>query len=38
VQKGIVSDFETLLAELQEKNIFLNRDLILAARSFLDLN
>jgi len=37
-QKGIISDFEAVLAELQQKNIFLSRELNLAAQSFLDLN
>ena len=37
-QKGIISDFEAVLAELQQKNIFLSRELSLAAQSFLDLN
>lgn len=37
-QKGIISDFDAVLAELALKNIFLSRDLNLAAKSFLDLN
>lgn len=36
-QKGIISDFEAVLAELQQKNIFLSRELSLAAQIFLDL-
>ena len=36
-QKGIISDFEAVLTELQQKNIFLGRDLNLAAKDFLDL-
>ena len=38
VQKGLISDFDAVLAELQQKNIFLSRELSLAAQSFLDLN
>ena len=37
-QKGIISDFEAVLTALQQKNIFLGRDLNLAAKGFLDLN
>lgn len=37
-QKGIISDFEAVLADLQQKNIFLSRELSLATQSFLDLN
>jgi len=37
-QKGIIADFDAVLTELQQKNIFLSRDLSLAARSFLNLN
>lgn len=37
-QKGFISDFEAVLAELQQKNIFLSRELSLAAQSFFDLN
>ena len=37
-QKGIISDFDAVLVELQQKNIFLSRELSLAAQSFLDLN
>lgn len=37
-QKGIISDFEAVLTALQQKNIFLSRDLNLAAKGFLDLN
>lgn len=37
-QKGIISDFESVITELQQKNIFLNRELNLAARNFLDFN
>lgn len=36
-QKGFISDFEAVLTELQQKNIFISRDLNLAAKSFLDL-
>ena len=37
-QKGIISDFESVITDLQQKNIYLSRELNLAARSFLDLN
>lgn len=37
-QKGFIADLESVLAELQQKNIFLSRELSLAAQSFLDLN
>lgn len=37
-QQGIITDFEAILTELQRKNIFLSRDLNLAARDFLGLN
>ncbi|MDZ7293038.1 MAG: DUF3368 domain-containing protein [candidate division KSB1 bacterium] len=37
-QKGIISDFEAVLTALQQKNIFLSRDLNLAAKSLLDRN
>jgi len=37
-QKGIISDFDAVLTELQQKNIFISRDLNLEARSFLDHN
>lgn len=37
-QKGIISDFDAVLTALQQKNIFLSRDLNLAAKDFLDLN
>lgn len=37
-QKGIISDFESVITELQQKNIFLSRELNLAARTFLGLN
>ncbi len=36
-QKRIIADFDAVLTELQQKNIFLSRDLDLAAKSFLDL-
>lgn len=35
-QKSIIADFDAVLTELQQKSIFLSRDLSLAARSFLD--
>jgi len=35
--KGIISNLETLLSELQDKNIFLNRELSITAREFLEL-
>lgn len=34
-QKGIIADFDAVLTELQQKNIFISRDLNLAARGFL---
>jgi predicted nucleic acid-binding protein len=37
-QKGIISDFDAILFKLQQKNIFLSRELNLAARNFLNLN
>lgn len=37
-QKGFISDFDSVISELQQKNIFLNQELNLPARSFLDLN
>ena len=37
-QKGYISDIDSVITELQQKNIFLNRELSLAAKSFLDLN
>lgn len=37
-QKGIISDFDAVLAALAQKNIFLSRDLNLGAKSFLDPN
>ena len=37
-QKGIISDFDAVLTTLQQKNIFLSRDLNLAAKDFLGLN
>lgn len=36
-QKGIISDLEAILTALQQKNIFLSRDLNLAAKDFLAL-
>jgi predicted nucleic acid-binding protein len=35
-QKGLIADFDSVLNELQQKNIFLSRELNLAARRFLD--
>lgn len=35
-QVGIISDFESLLNELQQKSIFLSRDLSLAANAFIN--
>lgn len=37
-QKGIIADFDAVLTELQKKNIFISRDLNLAARGFLTHN
>ena len=37
-QKGIISDFEAVLTELEQKNIFLSRELNLAARNFVNIN
>lgn len=34
-QRGIILDFEAVLTALQQKSIFLNRDLNLAAKDFL---
>lgn len=36
-QKGLISDFEAVLTALQQNNIFISRDLNLAAKGFLDL-
>lgn len=36
-EKGIISDFEAVLTDLQQQNIFLSRELNLAARRFLNL-
>ena len=37
-RKGIVADFDAVLAQLQQKNIFLSRELSLAARTFVELS
>jgi hypothetical protein len=36
-QKGIVPNFDALLAELERKNIFLNRELNHVAQDFLNI-
>lgn len=37
-RKGVVADLDAVLAQLQEKNIFLSRELSLAAHTFVELS